>query len=221
MACQPGQLSGDRAPLVGRLSGRLGALLLVGAVAVACGSSVPTATGSSGHSGESPATTAAGSSTVGAACAASVLSLSQDAKDLPNASGHAATFFAVTNNASTTCDVSGYPTEVQVFDTNGANLQIKVQNASPGPLYMFNAPPSAPITLAPHEAAYFGLTWSDEIIPSPPEGQSQTCPEGTKLQASIGGGTLQAETSLPQLCNSSATVTALASASANWGPTSP
>lgn len=216
--------------LVGRLGGRLGALVLVGALAAACGSSVSSATGGSGHTKESTGTTATTSATTGstttttattAACSASALSLSQDPKELPSASGHSATFFAVSNNGPTTCEVSGYPSDVVVFDSGGANLQVKVQNANPGALFLLTAPASAPVVLAPHVAAYFGFAWTDEVIPSSAQSQSETCPEGSKLQLSIAGGTLQSAAALPQLCNSSATVTALASASANWGPSSP
>jgi hypothetical protein len=127
----------------------------------------------------------------------------------------------VTNDGSAACQLIGYPANVEVFDSSGANLQITLQNATPGAQYLLTAPPVAPVVLAPHETAYFGLTWSDEVIPSPSQGQPQTCPDGTKLQASIAGGTLQTPATLLQLCNSSATVTAFASASANWGSTSP
>jgi hypothetical protein len=117
--------------------------------------------------------------------------------------------------------LTGYPLDVQVFGSDGVNLQIKTENAAPGAQYMFTAPQVAPVVVAPQQAAYFGLTWSDETIPTPSQGQAQSCPDGAQLQASIAGGTLQAPATLLQMCNSSATVTAFASASANWGSTSP
>lgn len=195
---------------------------MLGAVAAACGSSAGSTVGN-GNSGQPTTSTSSSPTTAGGtpSCSASSLALSQDTKQFPSASGHSATFFGVTNRGSSPCQLSGYPLDVQVFGSDGANLQIKVQNATPGAQFLLNAPEVAPVVVAPHQAAFFGFTWSDEIVPSPSAGQSQTCPEGTKLQVSIAGGTLQAAATLPQLCNSSATVTALASASANWGSTSP
>lgn len=206
----------------GRLGIQLCGVALLGAVAAACGSSAESAAGN-GNSGQSTTSTSSSPTTASGtpSCTTSSLSLSQDTKQFPSASGHSATFFGVTNTGSAACQLSGYPLDVQVFGSDGANLQVKVQDAAPGAQFLLTAPPVAPVVVAPHQAAFFALTWTDEVIPSPSGGQAPACPEGTKLQASIGGGPLQAPATLPQLCNSSATVTAFASASANWGATSP
>jgi Protein of unknown function (DUF4232) len=200
----------------------LGAVAVVAVLAAACGTSSPTA-GGSGNPDQSPTTTsspgATGASTE--TCQPTSLSLSEDSKQLPSASGHSAAFFAVTNTGSTTCQLSGYPEDVQVLGSNGSSLGIQVENATPGAQYMLIAPEVAPVVLAPSSAAYFGLTWTDEVVPTPSQGQSATCPSGTEVQASIAGATMRTSAQLLQLCNSRATVTALASASANWGSISP
>jgi hypothetical protein len=193
------------------------AAILAG-LGAACGSSTLSVTGGSHRSSRS---TAAASPTSSRDCTSGALSLSQDAKQFPSASGHSVTFFVVTNRGSASCVIDGYPADVQVYDGSGTNLGIMQQDASPGTQYLFTAPAPMGVVLTPGASAYFALSWSDEVVPSPPPGQAPSCPDGSELAASIGGGILRAPATLPQLCNGTATVSAFASASAGWGASSP
>jgi hypothetical protein len=136
----------------------------------ACGGGEPTAvspTSSTGPALSAPTTTATipsttattmGAPAVGpaaAGCRSDQLRLTLD-RALPGASNQAAAYFQLMNVSGTTCTLDGYP-GFAIVDASGSVEDVTVTQGSS---YEIDDPGPHVVTLAPGQAAYFGVGWA-------------------------------------------------------------